>query len=1127
MHHTSDVPPPRARARGHSFRDSVLRVSAGALVIALASCSGGDSPNQNPGGGSSFAGVGNFYFEDSNFGGNASSVRIAEMGFGRLVELFGENASGDPVLMASDYVIDQNLTSSANNFTIETNAVTGQVSFTVHRNVEDPTERAQFLSIARAAAEAIDPIQVRDLNSTGVFSMVPRNAAVVIVFDDLLDPGSISETTVQLLQGDPPSTPIVGRVFPSRNFGGTSSNGTFYPSRVVFDLTVSQLEAQNLGIQVNPTGLIPSQTSNVANAQLRIPTRLNSTVGINRILRNLAGSALATTGNGPVDFGTATQPVTRAFRSGGSESVTGDPFNGFLRDEVDPVLVGSTQIEIVDPPVQVPGSLGVNSREYLIPRIEFASQLCATPTLENEVIVQSGVFARVIGGGGNPLNGVVTNVRVTLEAFPAAWPNASEWEASGAGIASYERPYDAALDVGREPCFVQILPAATGAPANPGTGVAPDSQFTLRFSEPMEPTSLTAFDSLTLTRSAFDPMVPTPSSSYVVGSVAQTQDLRGVRFVPVVALSHEQGQAEEYFLRVANPDDDAFPPTDLAGNTVGDVPEINFTIEPTAMTQFNGGRVNRFPSIDEEGPEGAEFAGQVLVDTTRQLLRARPVLRSQVVLDNNQPLLAQQTFIPGGVVTPHSPFGSKLQAMWRYCDCGFGLTDQQDQAIDIEGLYWRPAGGAITADNFSRFEIRLAHSRRLPDEFINPANAWPQWNNSGLRPNFSINSLPSDRPDVPSELVVHPRELGYDINPGEAVVASTGTTLLPFPLNQDPDFEDNIYFTWRDPRIRARAPQQNNGGTEPYQWFLARGLPAPPFPGYRPYYRPDQCQTIALPLLMEFRVFPDLSAVGQNGWDFNIAANSSSQPYFRAFSTGGTNSSGALSTVDPDNSDIANGGFNPNSTPTPGAPTPGRDNVVYHGAIDYVTRVSFSPSIWFEAEIAGEPSFGGRTYNAPIIEPAANQQPPGTELRIEYRGASSITYLNDEADWNPGDPDPQEGGLDNDGDPQNDDPTPGLADFQVDAFKLDLYGDYYNDADNWTDTSMMPPEPRILNPWPDHRSTFANPGLGFLNGDETWKFDVEGLEGARYYQVRLQFIGNPESGLTPEVSAFAMTWTRQ
>ena len=1160
MQYSQGDRPSLSASRTRSTRKATL-VGGSVLLGLLASC-GSSSPEGSSGGGGAVLSSGQFFFEDPNFGGTANSLSLESVSFGRLVDVFGLDSSGNQVLMASDYVIDQEITDQPGDWLLETNAVTGQQAYIVLRNVDDADERADFLAFVRAAGEGLDIVQVREPDDSLV-SMVPRNSALVLRFDDLLDPGSLNQNTIFLLAGEPPTAPTNPqpmRIVPSQHFGAELGNGSFFPTRVILDLTVSELESSESPIElaVNSLGLDPSTQPNLANHQLQLGTRTNSTVGITNVVRNLSGSTLSTTGNGPVDNTATTEPVIRPFRSGGALGVIADPFNGFLVDEDAPVLIGSTMIELLDAPVQLTANGGVDSLDFILPRLQFSSNFCSSAPEPGDVIQQGSVFAEVVEAAGQPNAGLVLDVRVRLVSFPDSFENAGEWETNGLGIGAYETEFDPNVDSDRTGCFVQVFPVPSGSPEMPSTGVNPsDPSFTLRFSEAMEPTSLTAFDSLTMTRSPFVSGAPPSSADFVIGSIGQSQDLRSVTFNPDVALSHLQGFAEPYFIRISDPENDTFPPTDLAGNAVGTVPEIVLSVDPSAPTQLNGGRVSRFSSIDEDDVVGAEWGGQVLIDTARQALRPRPVIRSQVVLDNNQPLLALQTFVAGGVVTPHSPFGSRLQTLWRYSDAGFSLTDQQDQSIDIEGLAWRPSGASITADSFSQFEIRLSHSRRMPDEVIDPATAWPQFNASGLLNEFAVNRLAQDpdRPDVEADLVVHPRELGYVVDQGDLFQGSTGVALIPFPLNSDDSFDDNIWFTWRDPRIRERAPNQRNGGTEPFQSFLARGLPTPPnIVGYRAFYARNQAQTIALPLMMEFRVFPDLSVVGQNAWDFNIAANSSAQPFFRAFATGGSNASGNTVFVDPDSTPTANGGFNPASTPA-GMGTDGRDNVVHHGAIDYITRVSFAHSVWFEAEIANEEDFGGRRFESPAFEPDTSDQPLGTELQFEYRGADNLEYFNDELDFAMAVPAAVcptvvEGGrvqvgtgvfvLDNDGDAQDTDQTPGIPDFQADAFLLDLYGDYYNDADQFTMTHgtvgptgglinctvpNTPSPARNTNPWPIHGPLNANPGIEFSNGD-SWKFSVDDIEDSRFYQVRMIFFANPETGQTPEVSAFALTWTQ-
>lgn len=1087
----------RERSRTPRSHRGFGGLTAAALLLVtpaamLAGCSGGDTAEVSPGGGVIDNGS-TFFFGDPNFGGQAQSVRLTNVAYGRLVQLFGLDFDGRAVAMGEDFVIGQSLVTN-DDYRLERNPVTGAENLTIispnavlttETGAANDAGRQRFLELVEAAGRALDPIQVQDLTTSGVFSMLPRNSTMVLTFDDLLAPSTIDNRTIQIVTGLPPSTPFSPRVIPSQYFGG-SVGGTFYPTRVALDMTVSEIEAASTidPPPINGVGLPPSLNVDEANAQLRIATRTFPTAGITRVLSNLTDHQLSTTNNGPVDLALPTQPVTRAMRTGGRPDLVSDPFNGFLLDEDPPVVVGSTPLEIPLGPIQQGGT---DSLDFIIPTVRFSSNLCGTVPEVGNVISQAGVFAEVAAPGG-PIgpDGSVSNLEVRLLRFPSTWTGPEQWTEFGAITSTFETAFETGTaDDARAECFVQISPLSAGFPENPSTDIKVDSRFTFRFSEPMDPLSLTAFDSLTVTRSATPSFGNLPTSDYVVGRVTQTSDLRTVTFSPDQFLAHETGTAERYFISLAD-FEDSFPPRDLAGNVVESFPEVPIDVDREEANQFNGGRVSRFTSIDEEPPFDSrpEWGGQFLVDNLRELIRPRPVVRSQVAIDNEQPLVAQMTPFNQGVVTPLSNFGSKMQTIWRYADCGFSLTDVQNINIDVEGLYWEPSGGVVTPDGFSEFEISLGHSRWAPDEVIDPQSLFPNFQNSGLRANYGNNRLPNS-----NVVVVHNRQDGYMLDPGELVVTAAGTPLMPFPANRNVDTDDLTFFTWRDTSIRDRAGTAN-GGVEPQAYLMALNQPVV----NPPYYRSGQVQSIGLPLLMEYRTYPDPSAVGLNAWVLNLAVNSSSRPYFRAFSTGGVNQSGTQVLIDPDAQNTSNGGYTPASTP-PGDTTFGRDNSVHRGAIDYVTRISRAHSIWFPSTIESEGTFTSRVFNPPTVEPNPADQPPGTEIDIDFRGALSITYLNN---MNPS--------------PFNDHDTDdnGITDYLENAFTLDLYGDYYNEVDG------------ALN----HDTNVQNIGLTFIGTSQDWQETVDLIDDSRFYQVRLTFIGNPVTTQIPELSAFAITWAQ-
>jgi hypothetical protein len=336
--------------------------------------------------------------------------------------------------------------------------------------------------------------------------------------------------------------------------------------------------------------------------------------------------------------------------------------------------------------------------------------------------------------------------------------------------------------------------------------------------------------------------------------------------------------------------------------------------------------------------------------------------------------------------------------------------------------------------------------------------------------------------------VLHFRSGGYTVNPGEIFTTNNGLKLLPFPLNRKAQPGQFKYYTWRDTSIQERAGP-DGFGANPMSYYVATGEPVPitgdcagamvpPTPN--PFYSPMNLQTAALSLLVEFRCFADDGAVGINRFDTSSAAGGGA-PFFRAHSTGGKDSTFKTVIVDPDLETRANGGFDPGSTPNPGAPTPGLDDVFYIGSVDFVTRVSRGFSVFFPAvDPSSGLNFPSPNYFPITIEPPVEKQPLGTDVQASFRGATTINN----------------------------------AEAQFDAEELDLYGDHYQEIPSLCDGSIT------HNPGNEFNTQIA-----FLDGDQGWFDDASAIDGATYYQIRLTFIANGSTGLVPEVSAVALTWT--
>jgi len=220
--------------------------------------------------------------------------------------------------------------------------------------------------------------------------------------------------------------------------------------------------------------------------------------------------------------------------------------------------------------------------------------------------------------------------------------------------------------------------------------------------------------------------------------------------------------------------------------------------------------------------------------------------------------------------------------------------------------------------------------------------------------------------------------------------------------------------------------------------------------------------SIGLPLLAEYRCYPSTTGVGLNSIDISLAINSSALPAFRAYSTGGTNRLGTAVRVNPDTEEVPLGGFNPNSNP-PGRRTAwSAENAFYIGQVDYVTRVSRVHTAWLDTGDASP------QYLAPVIYPPADSLPLGTRIVTEYRGALSfITGIR---------PD--------------------------DAQALNAYGEPVDqDGRQITDA------------------------VHFLGNSRVWRSSIDQIDGARYFQLRLSFLSNLQTGLSPELDALGVAFS--
>ncbi len=990
---------------------------------------------------------------DANSGGQASGMKIKNVYWGRLATV--RDSTG--VVQNENMVIGADVRTDNIDYLLDVNAVTEETSVTILHPAGTQAYTDAFLRLDQNLTPFIDKSLSPD--QLPPFTLLPRNATIVVKFDDLLQSSTIVRENVRVVTGYPIATPFDCRLLPDNNHGDlfdADGDGVleFHPTRVIVDPTVTAIEAAESDppLPVNNLGLPASINQSQANIGLRIPTLRDSSVGQIGILTNLAGHGVAFSGNGSSDASVTTHDIVRGVRSGGNTNVTGDPNNGFLVDEIPPKLVGVQAVQI-STPTGVPG-------DY-VTTLDYTMDVCAARPKVGDVIQQPGVFAEVTQALSNPAGGTVTDVH-----FRIVFPDGGVLSSGPAQISTV---WDPLLNIGKEGCFVRYSNVAPGA-TQPGTGVSTDGRVLLRFSEPMDPATITAFDNFPVLR--VNPATATPTArEYVIGAVQTSSDLKEFSFVPVVNFKHTLGSSNDrYWINLGS---GANGPQDLSGNPISAaLPTLSFTIDPNDATEINSGLVFRFNSSDEIGNDSKpEFRGQFLTDVVHGKMIPRPVTRLHATCDRSIPVPNAMPAIPSGIQLPLTSMGCKLQALWRYCDVGFELLDETTNNVDVEHLYWAPAGGNVVADSFDLFEIRLSHTNVLPDETLVVPPGVPAFPNSGLSDIFANNQLDSTNDPLK---VVHPRERGYVINPADKKFSATGVTqIIPYPLNQNVPVASYNYYTWRDTSLLAKGAINDAPGAELpiVVGITGNGIAACP---YTNILGINPVPSIGLPLLMEFRCFPDSGALGLNSLDINVATNTSSRPNFRAYSAGGTNTTGQAITINPDLEDLARGGFNPTSVP-PGQSTLRFDNTVYLGEMDLVLRLSRVHSIWIDSQV------NSPTYLPPVLEPSAADQPLGTSVDLAFRGATIM--------------------------------SPAGANIATDATFVDAYGN----------PALCVVIPSMTNPCTLAPCT-TNGVPGFLGNNSTWRSTLQQLNGAKFFQMRLTFVSNTDTNLSPSLSSLGFVF---
>lgn len=1045
---------------------------------------------------------GQAYLVDSNQGGVASEFSIVELHWGRLVDVYDTVLApgvtkgqylADPLdpdlyesrLVLADFLIGPDVrtefVAGALKWELSTGPVSGQERLRVGLNVDDRPERfALLLDDATADLALIDP-KCPELGGLPPYTAVPRNAAVGVRFDDLVDGTSISASTIRVLAGTQSLAPFDARVIADPNYGGVAA-GEFQSTRALVDFTVSADEAALAAtpLAVNPLGLPPSASSIEANVAITFPTQIDPPSGQFAVLSNLAGTGLDAAGSGPVDPSSATTDVRWCVRSGNGL----EPFGGFLPDLSPPRLLGSRPVDILT-------AAGGGTIGELRLTLGAADDTCLFEPVRGDVVAAAGGLELEVVDVLSLSPGGPVSVRV--EAPPGA-PPIDPATLVGAP-ALYTTYWRASLGADAAPCFVRFTPDA-GLPVGGAVGgVAPEAALVARFNEPVDPTSLRPFDSFYIARTdgvdatlagseTLGTLEAPEPDDLIVGEVVGSAGLVEARFIPSLPLTHESGGAESYFFRLFSAAGDGV--VDLAGNSLADAfPGVRFSLDPSAPSADTGGWVLRFNAVDEDGVPGPEVRGQVLFDLDGGSLTPRPVQRFSAVVDRSTPLVSAMQPIAAGLQTPLSSLGSKAHLMWRYADAGFEVSqvDGLFFDLDVEGLALAPLAGQVIATQYDEFEISLGHAANLPDEALDPGSLLPKYPTSGLTNNGTFaDSFLNDPAAGPT--VVHPRALGFAVSPADVFIAGSGTPMLPLPWNQGLEPEDRTYFTWRDTSIETRGAVNGfslvGAGAPLEQEVNVLGLPDGPGTVFGPSIGPVGAQTPlgvpapGLPLLMELSCFPG-EALDLTAFDVSIALASSPRPFFRAFSTGGFNTSGQAVAKNPDLETSPTGGFNGNPALGPvGIPTAPRDPSFYLGQMDVVIRVSRAHTVLVDAEQSpfAPEAAANYDYAAAVVEPAPAQQPAGTALVIARRGSNLPSLVGNEA--------------------------------LTDANRLDVFGE--------------PIAGSLADALPD------NPVFPWV--DPSWSETLDDVDGQRFVQSRVTFVSNAATLQTPTLDSLALAFFR-
>ncbi|MFQ5504293.1 MAG: hypothetical protein ACE5F1_05770, partial [Planctomycetota bacterium] len=556
---------------------------------------------------------------------------------------------------------------------------------------------------------------------------------------------------------------------PSGDFRLIPTRIAYKGDQIVLDPVLLGSEGTAFNVPNNALGLPESSDSSSANIRLALtlegPLRIRGLRADDERLTDFLGRNLANQ-----------KSIIRDFRSGNDSDNDSRISRGFVRDTVPPRLVGemAMRLEAVDKTL---GRLLVY-KAGISHEIDIGDVLKLFPTSsEGRAVAITDVVVDPDDDRDKPSEQhVFVEVRdvSTFEPFdptetmPPEILNASReiresWLVENAPILvlSTEFSQESDDDIRN---FVNFTPPPVPSDPKkptPNENVSPFASLIVRFSKPVDLTSVKPLDSLVLategkTTTVLDPKLGTPFLFF-----SQIFDEDGsqtsLRITPPLGLYLDDALRKEnlpYFLHLRGGVDGI---KDLSGNPV-DFQTVNkaeeFQVFPffldvrvkNGVPAFPDNRVvnicKRFLARDEdESPPGQiDFFGAVTVFDG--MVQGRPTARTTSYVDDlNQlssppeapfrfcpvsadVLLTAATPFPQPILNPLNPWGCRLMTVWREIDLSLSRTDPFDFNLDIEAMWYTPfQQGAMktrpfTFDIFDKVSLFIGHSERRPTNCV-------------------------------------------------------------------------------------------------------------------------------------------------------------------------------------------------------------------------------------------------------------------------------------------------------------------------------------------------------------------------------------------------------------------------